>query len=71
LTLQFGRIRGKEETTPKRRRQARQEPVNKRLQKMQEIGQSVWVDSISLRALQSGEFERMLEDSPSGYCSAN
>lgn len=35
--LRFGKVRGKGETTPKRRRQVRQEPVKKRLKKMQEI----------------------------------
>lgn len=43
--------------------------MNERLRKMQEIGQSVWVDSLSRHDIQSGELERMVEDGVLGVTS--
>ena len=43
--------------------------MNERLQKMQEIGQSVWVDALSRDSIQGGELERMMEEGVLGVTS--
>ncbi len=43
--------------------------MNERLQKMQEIGQSVWVDALSRDSIKSGELERMMDDGVLGVTS--
>jgi transaldolase len=43
--------------------------VNERLKKLQEIGQSVWVDSISRDDIEGGELRRMIEDGVLGVTS--
>ncbi|MGC9973846.1 MAG: transaldolase family protein, partial [Gaiellaceae bacterium] len=41
-----------------------------RLQQLTELGQSVWIDSLSREMLETGEFERLIrEDSVSGVTS--
>jgi transaldolase len=36
--------------------------MNERLRKLQEIGQSVWIDSLSRDDIENGNLERMIED---------
>ena len=43
--------------------------MNERLKKLQEIGQSVWVDSISRDDIEGGELRRMIEDGVLGVTS--
>jgi transaldolase len=43
--------------------------VNERLKKLQEIGQSVWVDSLSRDDIQNGNLQRMMEDGVLGVTS--
>jgi transaldolase len=43
--------------------------VNERLKKLQEIGQSVWVDSLSRDNIQNGNIQRMTEDGVLGVTS--
>jgi transaldolase len=43
--------------------------VNERLKKLQEIGQSVWVDSLSRDDIQNGDLQRMMEDGVLGVTS--
>jgi transaldolase len=43
--------------------------VNERLKKLQEIGQSVWVDSLSRDDIQNGNLQRIIEDGVLGVTS--
>ena len=43
--------------------------MNERLKKLQEIGQSVWVDSLSRDDIQNGDLQRMMEDGVLGVTS--
>ena len=43
--------------------------MNERLRKLQEIGQSVWVDSLSRDDIQNGNLQRMMEDGVLGVTS--
>jgi transaldolase len=43
--------------------------MNERLRKLQEIGQSVWVDSLSRDDIQNGDLQRMMEDGVLGVTS--
>jgi len=43
--------------------------VNERLRKLQEIGQSVWIDSLSRDDIENGNLERMIEDGVVGVTS--
>ena len=43
--------------------------MNERLKKLQEIGQSVWVDSLSRDDIQNGNLKRMTEDGVLGVTS--
>ena len=43
--------------------------MNERLKKLQEIGQSVWVDALSRDSIRSGELERMMEEGVLGVTS--
>ena len=43
--------------------------MNERLKKLQEIGQSVWVDSLSRDDIQNGNLQRMMEDGVLGVTS--
>jgi len=43
--------------------------VNERLKKLQEIGQSVWMDSLSRDDIQNGNLQRMMEDGVLGVTS--
>jgi transaldolase len=43
--------------------------VNERLRKLQEIGQSVWVDSLSRDDIKGGELQRLIEDGVLGVTS--
>jgi transaldolase len=43
--------------------------VNERLRKLQEIGQSVWVDSLSRDDIQNGNLQQMMEDGVLGVTS--
>jgi transaldolase len=43
--------------------------VNERLRKLQEIGQSVWIDSLSRDDIENGHLERMIEDGVVGVTS--
>ena len=43
--------------------------MNERLRKLQEIGQSVWVDSLSRDDIQNGNLQRMIEDGVLGVTS--
>jgi len=43
--------------------------VNERLRKLQEIGQSVWIDSLSRDDIETGHLERMIEDGVVGVTS--
>jgi transaldolase len=43
--------------------------MNERLRKLQEIGQSVWVDSLSRDDIQNGDLQRMMDDGVLGVTS--
>ncbi|MDQ5809158.1 MAG: transaldolase [Actinomycetota bacterium] len=43
--------------------------MNERLRKLQEIGQSVWIDSLSRDDIENGNLERMIEDGVVGVTS--
>ena len=43
--------------------------MNERLKKLREIGQSVWVDSLSRDDIQNGNLQRMTEDGVLGVTS--
>jgi transaldolase len=43
--------------------------LNERLRKLQEIGQSVWIDSLSRDDIENGNLERMMEDGVVGVTS--
>ena len=43
--------------------------MNERLEKLREIGQSVWVDSLSRDDIQNGNLQRMREDGVLGVTS--
>ena len=43
--------------------------MNERLRKLQEIGQSVWIDSLSRDDIENGHLERMIEDGVVGVTS--
>ena len=43
--------------------------MNERLRKLQEIGQSVWIDSLSRDDIEDGNLERMVEDGVVGVTS--
>ncbi len=43
--------------------------MNERLRKLQEIGQSVWIDSISRDDLENGNLQRLIEEGVVGVTS--
>src|SRR5918997_5308049 len=43
--------------------------MNERLRKLQEIGQSVWIDSLARDDIENGNLERMVEDGVVGVTS--
>src|SRR3712207_3709859 len=43
--------------------------MNERLRKLQEIGQSVWIDSLSRDDIENGNMERMIDDGVVGITS--
>jgi transaldolase len=46
-----------------------EEAMNERLRKLQEIGQSAWIDSISRDDLENGNLQRLIEEGVVGVTS--